>query len=198
MVPRELQNMVDRELEPGETVVWMDMPIPRCFTPASLGTFLFAIPWTAFAIFWICGASGFRIPDFSQGGAALFPLFGLPFVLVGLAMLSSPLWVRRKSLRTVYAITDRRAIVFEGGSKTTIRSFAPEDLREVYRREKQDRSGDVVIPRHATSGTVNDQQPEGFGFLNIRNPKEAERLLRALAQGAVPDPYGNPRQDRLT
>jgi hypothetical protein len=41
--------MVDRELESGECVEWIYMPIPRYFTGAATGAFLFAIPWTAFA-----------------------------------------------------------------------------------------------------------------------------------------------------
>ena len=37
-----------------------------------------------------------------------FPLFGLPFVLIGLGMLTAPHWAKRKALRTAYAVTDRR------------------------------------------------------------------------------------------
>ncbi len=99
--PRHLQEKVARELETGEKVEWIDMPVPRFFTPFSTSAFLFAIPWTAFAIFWVCGASGFKIPDFSQG-FDLFPLFGVPFILVGLGMLSSPLWAIQKSLQDAF------------------------------------------------------------------------------------------------
>ena len=88
-IPRELEGKVNRELESGERILWMEQPIPRYFTAISTGAFLFAIPWTAFAVFWICGASGFRIPDFSKGGFSFFPLFGLPFVLIGIAMLGT-------------------------------------------------------------------------------------------------------------
>ncbi len=94
VIPRHFQEQVDRELEPGERVEWIEMPIPRFFTPASTAIFLFAIPWTAFAVFWICGAAGFKLPDFRQGGFELFPLFGVPFVLIGLAMLLSVLLAR--------------------------------------------------------------------------------------------------------
>lgn len=65
-IPRPLQETVDRELEPGERIQWIDMPTARFFTPVATGVFLFAIPWTAFAIFWICGASDFKIPDFQE------------------------------------------------------------------------------------------------------------------------------------
>jgi len=114
-IPRYLQDKVDREIEPEEQIEWIDMPIPRFFTPVATGAFIFAIPWTAFAIFWICGASGFELPDFSEGGFSFFPLFGVSFVLIGLAMLSSPLWAYRKAFKTVYVITNKRAITFNGG-----------------------------------------------------------------------------------
>ncbi len=106
----ELENKVKHELEPGEKILWMEQPVPRYFTANSTGMFLFAIPWTAFAIFWICGAAGFKIPDFSKGHFNFFPLFGVPFVLIGIGLMSAPLRAYRKAFKTIYVITDRRAI----------------------------------------------------------------------------------------
>jgi hypothetical protein len=126
------------------------------------------------------------MPDFGKGGFSFFPLFGIPFVLIGLAMLSSPLWAYRKSLRTVYVITNRRAITFDGGVSTTIRSYAPERLHDVYRREKRDGSGDVIIARHAWRDSEGDRQSEELGLLRIRNPKEVESMLRKLAEQDPP------------
>ena len=109
-IPRELDDKVKRELELGERILWMEQPIPRYFTAMSTGAFLFAIPWTAFAVFWMCGASGFKMPDFSKGGFSFFPLFGLPFFLIGIGMLSSPLWSYRKAFKTVYVIAVLRGV----------------------------------------------------------------------------------------
>lgn len=180
-VPRDLRDQVDRELERGERVQWIGMPRARFFTPGSTVAFLFAIPWTAFAVFWVCAASGFKIPDFSEG-VGFFPLFGLPFVLIGLGMLSVPLWAYRKALKTVYAITDRRAITFEGGRSTTIRSYPPDKLQDVYRKERRDGSGDVVFARRAWRDSDGDRRSEELGFLRIPNPKEVEDLLDHLAE----------------
>ena len=185
IIPRPLQETVDREIESGERIEWIDMPIPRFFTPVATGAFLFAIPWTAFAIFWICGASGFRLPDFSKSGFSFFPFFGVPFVLIGLAMLSSPLWAYRKAFKTVYVITNKRAITFDGGWSTTIRSYPPGKLQDLYRKEKRDGSGDVIISRRAWRDSEGDRQAEELGFLRIRNPKEIEQMLRKLAGQAV-------------
>ena len=183
LVPRPLQDLVDRELESGERVEWMDMPIPRFFTPASTAAFLFAIPWTAFAVFWMCGAAGFKMPDFTKG-FDLFPLFGVPFVLIGMAMLSTPVWTYRKSFNTVYMITNRRAVTFEGGRATTIRSYPPDKLQDIFRKERRDGTGDVVIARRAWRDSDGDRHTEELGFLRVRNPQEVEQMLRKLAASA--------------
>lgn len=182
-ISRELEDMVKRELAAGERVLWMQQPIPRYFTTASTSAFLFAIPWTAFAIFWICGASGFKLPDFSKGGFSYFPLFGIPFVLIGIGMLSTPLLAHRRAGKTVYVITDRRAITFDAGWTTTIRSYPPERLQQIHRKEKRDGTGDVVLGQRLVAAGEGGQQAQDVGFLNIRDPRTVEQMLRKLAGG---------------
>ena len=183
-IPRELEDRVKRELESGEQIVWMGQPIPRFFTAVSTGAFLFAIPWTAFAIFWICGAAGFKVPDFSEGGFSFFPFFGLPFVLIGLGLLSTPFWTYRKTFQTVYAITNRRAITFDAGWTTTIRSYPPDKLQNIHRKERRDGTGDVILDQQVIAGARGEQRPMDLGFLNIRDPKTIEQILRKLAEQA--------------
>lgn len=186
-IPRKLEDMVNRELESGERIRWIEQPIPKYFTSNSTTTFLFGIPWTAFAIFWISGASGFKMPDFSSGGFSFFPLFGVPFVLIGFGMLSSPFWFYLKAFKTVYAITDRRAITFEVGWTTTIRSYTPDRLQNVYRKEKRDKTGDVILEQRVRSGSEGGQQTQDLGFINIREPKTVEGMLKKLAEQAHSD-----------
>ena len=177
IISRELRAKVDHELERGERIQWIDMPIPRYFTGAATGAFLFAIPWTAFAVFWMFGS-------WYQSESVPFTLFGVPFVLIGIGMLSSPLWAYRKSFKTVYVITDRRAITFDGGWSTTIRSYPPDRLAETYRKEKKDGSGDVIISRSAWRDSDGDRQSEELGFLRISEPKRIEGMLSELAKQA--------------
>lgn len=179
-IPQPLRDKVDRELERDERIEWIGMPKRVFFTPVSTASFLFGIPWTAFALFWIAGAAGFKIPQFNQG-FDLFPLFGIPFVLIGCGMLSAPIWAYRSAGKSVYVITDQRAITFNGGWTTTIRSYPPEKLTDVYRKEKADGSGDVIITRRAWRDSENGQQVEELGFLRVENAKEVERRLKSLA-----------------
>jgi hypothetical protein len=181
-IPHELRNFVERELEPDEQTVWMEMPTARFFTPGAAGMFIFAIFWTSFAIFWTFGAAGFKIPDFKDG-ADFFPLFGLPFILIGIGLLSTPVWFYKKAKRTVYVITDRRAIIFDGGWRTsTIRSYPPRKLHNIFRRERRDGSGSVILERIAQYDNDNQNMREEYGFMNIRNVREVERMLRELAE----------------
>jgi hypothetical protein len=182
----DLQEKVRRELEIDETIQWIDMPVPRFFTPFSIGAFLFAIPWTGFAVFWTFGAAGFTIPDFSEGlsGVDFFPLFGLPFILIGIGLLTTPIRTYWRALKTVYVITDQRAITIQGGRTTVVRSFPPRDLQNIFRKEKRDGTGDVIITQGAVLDSSNNKDSEPLGFLQIRNPREVERMLKKLAAEA--------------
>lgn len=183
-IPLKIEDMVRRELEHGEKIVWMEQPIPRYFTPGAIGLVLFAIPWTGFAVFWICAALGFKVPDFSKDvGRVIFALFGLPFVLVGMGMLSAPIWIYRKAFKTIYVITDRRAITLESGWTTTIRSYTPDMLHNIYREEKSNGTGSVILQEEVSTDSDNTTtQTKSLGFLNIRDPKTVEKMLKELAE----------------
>jgi hypothetical protein len=131
----------------------------------------------------MCGASGFKLPDLREGlqPQHLFALFGIPFVLVGFGMLSSPLWVWQAARKTVYLITDKRAILIQGGGSTTIRSYLPDQLMDIYRKERDDRTGDVVISIRRWKDSDGDNRSEEIGFLGVRNPREVENILNQLA-----------------
>ena len=185
-LPQELQYMVERELEPDERLLWVGQPAPAFFVGYSFAPVLIAIPFTLFSIFWMCGAAGFKIPEF--GLQMIFPLFGVPFFLVGLAMFFSPLGVRYCLKKTVYAVTDHRAIIFAGTLfSTKIVSYESDELGKLHRKEKPNGLGDVLFgDTSSDSNHANQHQqvpgliPTG-GFVNIPFPKDVERLLKDLA-----------------
>jgi hypothetical protein len=176
----ELRAVIKRELERDERINWVGAPRPTYFTSFAIAEFLFAIPWTAFALFFTVMASGFKFPDFSNG-FEWFPLFGIPFVLIGFRMLTAPLRVYRQSLKTVYVITDRRAITFEGGRTMTVHSYPLADLSEIYRVEHKDGTGDVILAKVKKQGMDGDAYVETRSFMRIANPFEVERRLKELA-----------------
>lgn len=180
-LPPRLQSLVDAELNDGEKTTWIGTPIARRFAMRSAPIVLFGIPWTAFALFWMAGASGFKIPDFKQG-FDLFPLFGIPFVIIGFGMLSSPYWMMRKAKKTVYVLTTIREIIFDGGVSTTIRSFGPDRLTDLRRKQWNDGSGDLIFERKLSYDSDGGRQTTDHGFLAIRDVKAVEDLVRRLAE----------------
>jgi len=186
-LPHELRAMVQAELNDKETLLWTGQPKPGRMAVKALPITLFAIPFTAFAVFWMFGASGFKFPpDFSKGGFSFFPLFGLPVLFIGLSMLCSPLWKMRAAKRTIYALTDRRAIIFSRGWKTNIRSFSANRLQDLTRRQRSDGSGDIVFKKEISYNNQGNNMPvQEIGFFGIDNVKEVEDKIREVSLGNV-------------
>ncbi|HAI13344.1 MAG TPA: hypothetical protein DCM28_16675 [Phycisphaerales bacterium] len=187
MLPFGLQQILENELDKGETLLWLDQPDGSRMARSSLPIMLFAIPWTAFSCFWMLMASK---------GSLLFAAFGIPFVLIGLGMLSSPFWAKRAAGKTVYALTDKRAIIIAGKFKSmTVTSYRPEQLTEMDREQRADGSGSLIFERIASTHT--SHRPAGSvhrhgsrsrthttitpkGFLHIKQVKAVEDLVEGM------------------
>jgi hypothetical protein len=184
LLPPAIRSQVETELESGERAVWMDQPIPRKMARKTLPGVLFGIPWTAFAIFWVVMASHGVAKGGNNGPGIFFPLFGLPFVLIGFGMLSSPYWTARKARRSVYVVTDRRAILIL--AKTlggfTVQSFRPQQLNELQRNQNSDGSGDLIFQTLVSRSSKGREHITHVGFLAVRDVKFVEDLVRALAE----------------
>lgn len=175
-IPEQLKEQVNRALEPGERVEWLGQPIPHYFTRGARAIFAFGVLWTAFAIFFTIGYTRQERHVF-----AILP--GLPFLLIGIGLLSTPIWYFRSDLKTVYAITNKRAItIYKGRSGSITQSYYPDFLQDIYTQEKKDGTGDVIISCQALRDSWHAGQTEPLGILQIRNPKEVEKKLKKLAE----------------
>lgn len=192
-LPYPLRHLVDDELDRGELIRWVGQPDPSRFARQAWPIVLFGIPWTAFALFWMAGASGFQLPD---PGALepfdFFPLFGLPFVLIGFGMLSAPFWLKWKAESTVYVVTDRRAIVFEGSRSVTVRSYTPDELGDLTRKQRPDGSGDLIFEREVSYTSKGHRRVQERGFLAIQDVREVEDLVEVLAAQRKPTESSSP------
>src|SRR5688500_4637586 len=191
-VPPDVASRMQAELEPGEKLVWLGQPLPRLMARRAWLITLFGIPFTAFAAFWIVMAGGAAVftRDIAPGGGPFrffgvcFPLFGLPFLVVGVGMLFAPLWARRTAARTAYALTDRRAIVRRGRAfgSVDVRSYRPQDLPSMSRHERADGSGDLVFQEVYSSYRDSDgdrhTRHQRFGFIGVENVRAVEDLVR--------------------
>jgi hypothetical protein len=178
-LPPELQKRAQAELKPGEIVSWAGQPVPGRYARGTGYAWLFFIPWTGFALFWIAGAAGFKVPDFSSG-RDFFPLFGVPFVLVGISGLSSPLWMRRRAASVVYVVTNQRAFSIEGRRTLTVRSYLPAQLAAITRREYPDGTGDLVLQAQIETLRRGGGTTREYGFIGVTDVKTVGRLLEDL------------------
>ncbi|MCB1390709.1 MAG: hypothetical protein KDK12_16465 [Rhodobacteraceae bacterium] len=100
-------------LAEGEQILWQGRPVEGVQVADFFGIRLvMGVFFTGFAILWIAGAHAMSR---GTGGIDLFPLFGLPFVLVGLfLMIGYPFWDAYARARTWYTLTDRAAFIATG------------------------------------------------------------------------------------
>ena len=179
----DLRRAIDAELDGGERIVWLRQPVPWLLWRGSLAVLIFGVPWTAFSVFWTLRAAGLISPGARTTGwwAYIFPLWGLPFIFIGLAMLSAPYWAARAARRTVYVITDRRAIVWipKGRGAKDVQSFEPKRLLSITRTERADGSGDLVFEQfRETNGSSTTTIRRGF--MGLANVRDAEEVLREV------------------
>ncbi|ADI30796.1 hypothetical protein [Methylotenera versatilis] len=177
-VSESLLRNLNSELRRDEVLKWVAQPISSQLVKSSFWLWLFFIPWTAFSLFWTAGASGFHWPDWGNLGAySLFPLFGLPFIAIGIWGLALPFTMRRKANSTVYAITNQRLLIASFGKTTNLQIFFPKDVNHLNRVEKSDGSGDLIFSHQIYRDSDGDRNIAKEGFYAVRDLKKVERLI---------------------
>ncbi len=187
----EATEEVKRELHADERLVWVGRPTRYKLRPQDFFPMLFGLLFVSFAVFWIASAAG--LGKGSSGGSvqsSLFPLFGIPFVLVGLCVMLSPLWLARRAKRSIYAISNRRAIILErsglNGSKS-VRSFEGNELAFVDRLERSDGSGDLTFTREPNdSNSSHHPFLRPVGFIGVERVRDVQALLQEIRPPSVP------------
>lgn len=190
-LPFDLQRRLDDELDSSERLLWAGQPDPGRMARQGGCLAAFGIPWTLFAVFWTVTASGIGgiissgFPGGSRGPGALFGLFGLPFIAVGLGLLTAPFWMARRARRTIYAVTDKRALIIEGGfgGSFSVRSLAPPLLADRARNQRSDDSGDLVFTRtrQVTWQNTSDgprSNTSVAGFYAVADVKHVDDLIQ--------------------
>lgn len=167
------------EMAPDERLFWAGRPDAKRLAFQTLPIVLFGIPWTCFTVFWVAvAAQGVWGSDTRAPGAfVLFPLFGIPFVLVGLGMLSAPFWAYRKGQQTVYAVSDRRVLIIGGGKTRSVQSYTNEDIGTIERKERGDGSGDLIFSRTVSPTRNGSSTTTPIGFFGIPDVRGVETIL---------------------
>jgi hypothetical protein len=185
-------SIIERELSPGERLVWSGQPRGG-FRLRAADAFLipFSVAWCGFAVFWevmalkIAGKGGDPI-------AAVFPLFGVPFVIVGLYLVFGRFVVdARVRERTFYGITNERIIIVSGLFGRRTKSLNLRTLSDISLTERPDGSGTITFgPSHplghwfASGAWPGAGQYTAPGFHMIDRAKEIYDVIRQAQKSA--------------
>ena len=174
-------------LDPGERILWQGRPEPGLL-PVRLppGQMVMGAIFTGFSLFWM-SAAGWIVGGGDSGGGIggpfrFFPLFGLPFLLIGLYNLFGfILWRAHVRRHTWYTLTDRRAYVATALplAGRRLKSW-PITADTVIEFDGAD-PATIVFAHEMTEGN-NGVTRSPVGFERIRDGRSVYRLMRGLPQ----------------
>lgn len=186
MNPGDAQLCAQSELQSGESLYWTGTADPGRAALTALPAAIFGIPFAAFALFWISQAYNATSAMHKSSsnaftkGFTVFPLFGLPFLLIGLGIVLAPLWAFLKGSSTVYAVTNQRVMIITGTTNRSVKSYTPADIVSVEHRERPDGSGDIAILTTGTTRTNNSVSQIKVALLGVSNVKQVAQQVLAL------------------
>lgn len=182
------RSNVGRYLEPGEKLLWAGRPASGIKLRASdILLIPFSLLWAGFAIFWEVGVINSNAPLF-------FRLWGIPFVLVGLYIVAGRFfhdaWRRDK---TLYGLTDRRAVIVSGILSRRISSIFLDNLADLTLSERANGEGSIQLGRPVPSywrwngGWWSGGADEGHSFEFIPDAAQVYRMIQK-AKSEMPRP----------
>ncbi len=184
LTPRQ---QISGELSPSEKLIWVDRPASASHHAfSSIGSFLFGIPFFAFAVFWTWMASeplrrgGIDGPP---GFSYFFPMFGIPFLLIGLAMLLTPLWSAFAAKHTIYALTNKRLIILTRYPVRNFQFWPLENLDDITRTGTADGPGNLYFAKKAHYNSKTRRTTlKAIGFIGIDQPLKLEQAILEAQQ----------------
>ena len=178
-VRQRLALALSRELQTGERVVWEGMKLAR-IEPSGFGIYLFAIPWTAFALFWTAMAAA-GVSQSDDGWIVwAFPAFGTPFILVGLGMLATPFVPYMQRGRILFAITNQRVLRLSLGRRLDVKSVPANRIGQVERSESPDGTGSLKLAIGIGRDSDGDRTTEHFNLGRVEDVMAASRAIGDL------------------
>jgi len=169
-------------LAKGERLVWWDRPAASGLARHEFGlqTFI-GVFFTCFAIFWMTMA--YRAPG-------PFFLFGSLFVAAGLWMVTTPLRAYWGASSTIFALTDKRALILKGSKAT---GYPLEHVSFVETESGADGRGNVLFLNESASplpwGGNSGQMMRKGGFIAIADAERvSQEMMRRMEQRRIAAP----------
>lgn len=184
VLPPPIRRALD-EAAQGERILWAGQPQPRRMWPF-FGIWLFAIPWTVFSLFWEGMAlspwfASTKAPDhITWTFGIVMPIFGIPFVVIGLAMMASPFWIMAKAKMTVHALTDKRLLTVTTGRTTKTNAVAIKNTGSVTTQTAADGSGSFKVTTGSHIDSDGDRITDRFEVVGVDDAAGLAREFRKL------------------
>ena len=139
--------MIEQELRSGEKMLWNGKPATGLRLQTSdVFNIPFSLFWGGFAFFWMLGATAATAKHPNDPIATVFPLFGLPFVLMGIYLIVGRFFVDAKIRKnTQYAVTNERVIISSGLFSRKVKSLNLKSISDISVTEKMDGSGTITF-----------------------------------------------------
>ena len=184
-LPRRLREAVTKEFQ-GEAIRWVGRPSAGRVLATSLLIWLFAVPWTAFSIAWVimAGQSWLSATPSIRSLHGLtgvaFPLFGMPFVMVGLIMMAAPVIAWAWARHTVHVIGQKRfATVTASRRLLKVKSYPIGQIVRTERIEKRNGSGTLKVVTGTRRDSEGDKVEDTEVLYGIADVAKVDRLLTA-------------------
>lgn len=171
-------------LAPDEEVLWQGQPDTRIdwsglVSPLTLMGFFF----TGFSLFWIGMAFAMTSDTNAPFPFNFFPLFGLPFLAVGLWMLGARLVLDAWLLgRTWYTLTNQTAFIARNAfGKKTLESWPLQDMDRIVWEDGT--PGSVIFHMKGGAGVRHGNNRTPVRFLGFHQIEDSQRVY-SLMRGA--------------
>jgi len=143
----QVRNIFREFLFPNEKILWSGQPKTAIlFTGPDIFLIPFSLLWCGFAIFWETSAIAVIPGDTPVGIDIVFPLFGIPFVAVGLYFVFGRfIYKAQKKKKTYYAVTDKRVLVLNTGRNQTLNEIDIKAATNMSKNVRRDGTGSITF-----------------------------------------------------
>ena len=177
-----LESELRCELATGERILWQERPDPKRMGLV-FAVWIFAVPWTAFSLGWtgialIAYLHSFGMEDSNAAWWGwIAPLFGLPFVAVGMWMLAKPIIVLMDARYTIHALTSERLITLTSRTRRSVKSVSLAKLGPVTRKERADGWGSLTVETGSSVDSDGDRITDKFEIYAVPNVARLDVLI---------------------
>jgi len=179
-------------LSAGERVLWTGRPKQGLVLSGKDALLIpFSLAWGGFAIFWNVQAWSF--PREGDSIDWFFPLWGLPFLAIGVYVIIGRFFHDAMIRRGLYyAVTNSRVLILRGKTASNVTSRDIQSLPMLELSERRDGTGTIVFDSDEV-GYLGSGRVRGWGdwtlsrganaqFFRIEDPRRVYELIRDQTQ----------------